>query len=167
LDKDPGTPVGGTAGGDAPPPEMLAAVQLASRHLGVEGPKAGARPVLRFDAPRVGHRRLWVLGGLLALSVGAAALVPLLRPTTQPVAEVEADLRWAVANVVREVEAHRARSGALPGPEALRPLLGEHVTYQAAGDAYFVTAERDGVRVRFDGSVPLEAWLAGGPGSSR
>jgi hypothetical protein len=154
-------------GNDAPPPELLAAVQRASRHLGVEAPKAGARPMLRFDAPKVGHRRLWVLGGLLGLSVAAAALVPLLRPATQPAADVEADLRWAVAHVVREVEAHRARSGALPGPEALRPLLGEHVTYQAMGDAYFVTAERDGIRVRFDGSVPLEAWLAGGADSWR
>ncbi|MHB1192178.1 MAG: hypothetical protein ACYC6F_03950 [Longimicrobiales bacterium] len=128
---------------------------------------AAARPVLRFDAPRVGHGRLWVLGGLLALSVAAAALVPLLRPRAQPAADVEADLRWAVAHVVREVEAHRARSGALPGPEVLRPLLGEHVAYEAVGDAYLVTAERDGIQVRFDGSVALEAWLAGGPGSSR
>ena len=127
------------------------AVQRASRHLGVEGPMH-ARPVLRFDAPRFGHRRLWVLGALLVLSTAAAALVPLLRPRAQPAAEVEADLRWAVAHVVREVEAHRARTGALPGPEVLRPLLGEHVAYEAVGDAYLVTAERDGIRVRFDGS---------------
>jgi hypothetical protein len=146
---------------------MLAAVQRASRHLGVEGPTADARPVLRFDAPRVGHRRIWVLGGLLALSMAAAALVPLLRPRTQPAADVEADLRWAVAHVVRQVEAHRVRTGALPGPEVLRPLLGEHVAYEAAGDAYLVTAERDGIQVRFDGSVPLEAWLAAGAGTSR
>jgi hypothetical protein len=114
-----------------------------------------------------GNRRLWVLGALLALSVAAAALVPLLRPGTQFAADVEADLRWAVAHVVREVEAHRARSGALPGPEVLRLLLGEHVTYEAVGDAYLVTAERDGIRVRFDGTVPLDTWLAGGARSSR
>ncbi|HSW29791.1 MAG TPA: hypothetical protein VLH75_09955 [Longimicrobiales bacterium] len=155
------------AGGDAPPSEMLAAVERASRHLGREGPTAGARPVILFDAPRLGHRRLWVLGGLLVLSMGAAALVPMLRPRAQPAADVEADLRWAVAHVVREVEAHRARSGALPGPEVLRPLLGEHVAYEAVGDSYLVTAKRDGIEVRFDGSVELEAWLAGEAGTSR
>ena len=146
---------------------MLAAVQRASRHLGVAGPKAEVRAVLRFDAPKVGHRRLWMLGGLLVLSVGAAALVPLLRPRAQPAADVEADLRWAVANVVREAEAHRVRTGALPAPEVLRPLLGEHVAYEAAGGGYLVTAERDGIQVRFDGSVPLEVWLAEGSGTSR
>jgi hypothetical protein len=146
---------------------MLAAVQRASRHLGREGPVAGARPVLRFDAPKAGHGRLWVLGGLLALSFGAAALVPLLRPRAQPAADVEADLRWAVANVVREVEAHRARTGVLPGPAVLRPLLGEHVAWEVVGEAYLVTAERDGIQVRFDGSVPLEEWLAGGAGTPR
>lgn len=154
--------MGGTAGDDAPDPGLLAAVERASRHLGAAHRPGSTRPVVRYDAPGVGHRRLWVLGALLVLSVAAAALATLLRPASQPPADVEADLRWAVANVVRGVEAHRARTGALPRPEMLQPLLGEHLTYEASGGAYVVTGERDGVRVRFDGSVPLEAWLAEG-----
>ena len=162
MDKDPATPPGGTAGNDAPDPGLLAAVERASRHLGAADRPGSARPLVRFDAPGAGRRRLWVLGALLVLSMAAAALATLLRPVSQPAADVEADLRWAVANVVRGVQAHQARTGSLPGPEMLRPLLGEHVTYEVSGDAYVITGERDGVRVRFDGTVPLEAWLTEG-----
>ncbi|NJD18861.1 MAG: hypothetical protein FIA95_06210 [Gemmatimonadetes bacterium] len=161
MDRIPPAPSGGTAEDDTPSPELLAAVEQASRHLGVGGRAGGrvggrpgaARPVLRFDAAGTGRRRVWVLGALLALSVAVAALAPLARPREQPAADVEADLRWAVAGVVREVEAHRARTGALPGPEVLEPLLGEHVEYRATGGSYVVSAERDGVRVRFDGTA--------------
>jgi hypothetical protein len=135
-------------------------VERASRYLDAGERRGAPRPVLRFDAPAAGRRRLVVLGVLLVLSLAVAALATLLRPAVQPAADVEADLRWAVAHVVRAVEAHRARTGSLPGPEPLRPLLGEHVAYQARGEGYVVSAERDGIRVRFDGTVPLEAWLA-------
>jgi hypothetical protein len=101
-----------------------------------------------------------VLGVILAVSVVGAGLSLLLPPAAQSEAEVEADLRWAVANVVREVEAFRARTGALPDAGRIRLLLGEHVTYEPVDDVYLVVGERDEVRVVFDGSVPLDAWLA-------
>jgi len=160
LDREPRVP-GGGADDDAPSADLLAAVERASRHVRAgPGPTQEAGPVLRFDAPRASARRLWVLGAILALSVAAAALSTLLQPRAQPEAEVDADLRWAVANVVREVEAFRTRTGALPNPERLRILLGEHLTYEPAGDAYVVTGKRDAVRVLYDGTVPLEEWLA-------
>lgn len=110
------------------------------------------------------------LGVVLALAVAVAALPSLLLPRTQPAAEVEADLRWAVGHVVREVEALRRRDGRLPDPEQLQGLLGEHVVYEPSGGAYVVTGERDDVRVRYDGTLPLEAWLTqrtGGAGELR
>lgn len=160
MDSEPEAPARGAAGDDAPSRELLAAVERASRHLGVDVAARRARPVLRFDAVRTGRRRLAVLAALLVLSVALAALATLLRPRVQPAADVEADLRWAVANVVRQVEAEKARTGALPGPERLGALLGEHVTYEISDGSYAVAGERDGVRVRFDGTLPLEEWLA-------
>lgn len=161
MGSEPSVPPGGADGDDAPDPELLAAVERASRHVGATGAVGKARPVVRFDAPRTGARRVWVLGALLALSVAAAALLTLIPPGRQSAAEVEADLRWAIANVVREVEVSRARTGTLPDPERLGPLLGEHVVYEPSGEGYVVTGERDGVLVRYDGTVPLEEWLAG------
>lgn len=145
------------AGEDARSAELLAAVERASRHVGGRGPEGG--PVLRFDAPRAGARRVRVLGAILAVCMVGAALLLLLPSPRQSEEDVEADLRWAVANVVREVEASRARTGALPDPERLRILAGEHVTYEPVGDLYLVTGERDRVRVVYDGTVPLEEWL--------
>ena len=160
MDRDLQAP-GGGADGDAPNPELLSAVERASRHVGAAGgPRKGGGPIVRFDAPRASKRRVWALGAILALSVVAAVLSFLLPSRTQPEADVEADLRWAVANVVREVEAFRARTGALPEPERLRILVGEHVTYEPRGDVYVVTGERDRVRVVYDGRTPLDAWLA-------
>lgn len=158
MDSGPRVPAGGVEDGDAPDPELLAAVERASRHLGAVGDRARGGPVVRFDALRPAARRLWALGGILGLSVALAAALLLIPPRAQSEAEVEADLRWAVANVVREVEAHRTRTGELPARERLGALLGEHLEYEAVGDAYVVTAERDGVRVSWDGTVPLEEW---------
>jgi len=167
LDREPQVP-GGGADADTPSADLLAAVERASRHLGAAGgAKKEAGPVLRFDAPRAPLRRLLILGVILALSVVAAALSVLLPSRAQPVADVEADLRWAVANVVREVEAYRTRTGALPEPERLRILLGEHLTYEPLGDVYLVTGERDEVRVLYDGTTTLDAWLAGRGGDAR
>ena len=159
MDKGPEDPTGSRAGDVAPARELLAAVERAGRHLGVGGSARAPRPVIRFDAPDVKRRRLLVLGALAVLSLAGAALATLIPPSSQPADDVEADLRWAVAHVVRAVEAHRARTGSLPAPERLLPLLGEHLAYEASGDAYVVSGERDGVGVRFDGSVPLDAWL--------
>lgn len=162
MDRDPPVPRGG-ADGDAPNPDLLAAVERASRHMGAAGgprKEGGRGPVLRFDASRASARRVRWLGAILALSMVAAALFWLLPARTQPPEDVEADLRWAVANVVREVEAYRVRTGALPDPERVRILVGEHVTYEPLGDVYVVTGERDRVRVLYDGTMPLEEWLA-------
>jgi len=162
LDKESRVPAGGAGDDDAPDPELLAAVERASRHVGAAAGRAQLRPVVRFDAARAGGRRVRVLGAVLALSVAVAAALTLIPPRAQSPGEVEADLRWAVANVVREVEAERARTGALPAPQRLDALLGEHLRYEPVGGAYVVTGERDGVRVSWDGTVPLEEWVAEG-----
>ncbi len=153
--RDPARRPSPPTGGDAPPAELLAAVERASRHLGVDGRGGRPRPVHRFAAPAPGRRRVWVLGALLALSVALGAVASWLRPVVQSPAEVEADLRWAVDNVVRQVEAHHSRTGMLPPREILLPLLGEHLTYDILDGSWVVSAERDGVRVRVEGAPPV------------
>jgi hypothetical protein len=150
LDREPLVPAKGVGPEEVPDAELLAAVESASRHVGAAAGRDQAGPVVRFDAARAGARRVWALGGGLALSVALAAALTLIPPRAQSPDEVEADLRWAVDNVVREVEAARARTGSLPAPQRLGALLGEHLTYEPAGDAYVITGERDGVRVRWD-----------------
>jgi hypothetical protein len=76
-----------------------------------------------------------------------------------PPARVEADLRWAVAQVVRRVEDLRSRTGRLPRAEELQGLVSDLVVYEPAGDGYRVRGQRGGVRVEYDGTVPLERWL--------
>lgn len=170
MDRDPPSAGGGADDADTPNRELLAAVEQASRHLGAHRGRGQGDSALRFDAPRPVARRLRALGVVLALAVAAAGLPSLLRPRTQPAAEVEADLRWAVGHAVRQVEALRRRDGRLPDPEQLQGLLGEHVVYEPSDGAYVVTGERDDVRVRYDGTLPLEEWVAqrtGGEGDLR
>ncbi|MDP2956270.1 MAG: hypothetical protein Q8N53_07605 [Longimicrobiales bacterium] len=163
MDREPPSAGEGADAADAPNPELLAAVERASRHLGAPRGREHGGSALRFDAPRPVARRVKVLGVVLALAVAVAALPSLLLPRTQPADEVEADLRWAVGHVVRQVEALRRRDGRLPDPEQLQVLLGEHVVYEPSGGTYVVTGERDDVRVRYDGTLPLEVWVAQRP----
>lgn len=142
-------------------PRLLDAIEGARRWAGGQSASTSGRPVLRYDPVRPRRLRARVGVGVLVALLLTAVGAMLLPPARQAPREVEADLRWAVAQVVGEVEAVRRRTGRLPTTEELHGLVSELVVYRADGDAYTVTAQRDGVRVLYDGTEPLEAWLQG------
>ena len=147
---DPSTPTGRA-------PDLEGAIREASAHLGIryEAP----------DAPLSARATLgqipWVPGAIGVLLLGAILAGILLVERRAPKLDpdrVEADLRWAAAEVVEEVNRQRSILGELPRPEALHGLLSEAIVYIPTGDTYRVVGLRDGVRVEFDGSIPLELW---------
>ena len=64
-----------------------------------------------------------------------------------------------VVLVVRRVETLRSERGRLPGAGDLYGLLSDAVVYLPEGNTYRVVGDRGGVRVVYDGSVPLDAWV--------
>ena len=155
----------------APPPEpdlepdFLDAVSRAARHVG-GGEREGAGAVVRFDAAPPGRGRLLILLVTLALVGGGAAYLSLRTPGELPLVEREEDLRWAVAQVVRRVESIRAQTGSLPPVEALYGLVSELIVYEQTGEVYIVVGRRGDAHVVYDGSVPLDVWLAAAPGGA-
>ena len=110
--------------------------------------------------------RKWYLPGLMA-SLIAFALVAawnvwlITRPTPMLSPRLlEGGLRYEVGQLVREIEAHRAEHGTLPTPEDLAPFLDEIVGYTLDGGEYVVSVRHDGVSLTYDGSVPIDRWMA-------
>lgn len=147
-------------GGERPdrprsPAALRAAIEDASRSLGVEyGAPEESEPGRTWERP------LWIVAALLAVGIVAALALRGAGGSEQAPHLVEADLRWAVARVVEHVERERLLRGRLPEERELRLLLGETLDYEARGGAYVVSGRRDGVRVVYDGSVPVEQWRA-------
>jgi hypothetical protein len=144
---------------DAPDPGLLEAIEVAARHVGRGHDARETTPVVvRFDAPRPGQMRLWLLTALLLITATGSAYLSF-RPQAEPPPEdVEADLRWAVAQVVRRVEVLHSRTGRLPAPEDLHGLVSDMVVYEPLGEGYWVFGQRGPVRVEFDGTIPLARW---------
>lgn len=136
--------------------DIAAAVEEASRSLGEPDeppgqPESGGGPA-RWGRP------VWIVGGLLVVAIATALVLRDSGSGGQPAHLVEADLRWAVARVVEHVERERLLRGRLPAESELRLLLGETLTYSAGEGGYRVVGRRDGVRVEYDGSLPIEEW---------
>lgn len=144
---------------DAPAPDLLEAIEAAARQVGsTPGATQGTPVVVRLDGLRPGRARVTLLVLLLVASVVGTAYLSY-RPPGEPSAEtVEADLRWAVAQVVRRVEGLRLQTGRLPDQGDLRGLVSDLVVYEPLGDGYWVFGQRGSVRVEFDGTVPLDTW---------
>ena len=149
-------------------PALLEAIDAASRVVGdargasepgdPEVPRGPTPVVVRFDAAPPRRLRFWLLGVALVLSAAGSAYLSF-RPRGAPApAEVEADLRWAVAQVVRRVEVLRSQTGRLPRLEDLRGLVSDLVVYEPLADGYWVYGVRGPVRVEYDGSVSLDRW---------
>jgi hypothetical protein len=155
MDSDAPRPAQPDAGGV----ELEEAIREASHHLGVRySPETPAPP----PPKRVDWRNraffalvvlTWIaiLGGTYLLSIRTTELDP---------HRVEVDLRWAVAEVVEEIERQRSISGELPRHEDLHGLLGEAISYTLLGSSYRIVGSRGDVRVEFDGSIPLDEWRA-------
>ena len=71
-----------------------------------------------------------------------------------------------MAQVVRRVESLRAQTGSLPTVEALHGLVSELIVYEQTGEVYIVVGRRGDAQVVYDGSVPLDVWLAAASGST-
>ena len=143
---------------EEPSAELLEAFALASEY--VEAVDRGLDPATTEE--RLRWRRspvVWFVA--VAVAVLAVVSYPTLRaPDTPPAPVLEADLRWAVANVVREVEAFRQRHGRLPEAADLHGLLSDAVTYEPAQDDYHVIGSYGSVHIEYDGTQPLEEWAA-------
>lgn len=115
------------------------------------------------DEARPRKPNTWLVVSLaFALTAVMAVDAYLIRhiPKPLPPAAQEMDLRWAVADVVKEIEAFRQGEGRLPTAADLEGLLNEVISYQTDGSEYRVTAIQGTLRVEYDGSVPLETWMA-------
>ena len=147
---DPSTPTGRN-------PDLEDSIREASDHLGVhyEAPDAPS------SAPAASGEIPWApvaIGVVLLGAILAGLLLSEHRAPNLEAHRVEADLRWAVAEVVVEVDRLRSILGELPRPEDLHGLLSEAVVYIPTGDTYRVVGSRDGVRVEFDGRIPVDRW---------
>ena len=137
--------------------DLEGAIREASDHLGV----SHEDPAQSLPPSDPSGQTLWIrvaIGSVaLAVLLGGTLLVERRVPGLEA-HRVEADLRWAVSEVVEEVERLHGMRGALPGPEELQGLLSEATDYIPEGDTYRVVGARNGVRVEFDGRIPLDEW---------
>lgn len=149
------------------PEELREAIETASRYLGIaegapgDGAKAPTAPPFLVQYDSSVRRWIWPLLLVVALALtlgGAGYLLLRVRPPLPP-HEEEVDLRWAVAHVVRQVETFRGEHGRLPAARDLYGLLSEAVSYEVVGNHYQVVGDWGGVRVEYDGSVPLDVWV--------
>ena len=77
-----------------------------------------------------------------------------------PLASEEEHLAWFVVDAVEAVEDFRTDEGHLPNAQEALELLEDDVTYQLRGDQYTIAVEGDEGRVVYDGSVPIDDWIA-------
>ena len=160
--------------GDTPGPDprdLHEAIAQAHEHLvekGVPEPVIPEEPQEpqrqqsqeRQQRHRPGPRR-WVGPAVLILA-GVVAGVGYLAVSSSgaiPVSEQEADLRWAVGQVVTRIEVFRREKGRLPTQEDLFGLLSDAVVYTRQGDGFLVTGTTGALQVEYDGTVPLSIWL--------
>ena len=138
-------------------PDLEGAVREANINLGIRYEE----PDTSLSATDASSRKSWVPLAIGVLLLGAILVGCLLLERSVPKLEanrVETDLRWAIGEVVEEIDRQRSILGELPRPEDLHGLLSEAIVYIPTGDTYRVVGSRDGIRVEFDGSVPVDLW---------
>jgi len=103
----------------------------------------------------------WVVAALAVLTVVIVWDIRALTATPDPPStwQQEVDLRWLVSDVVEEVEDFRSAEGRLPGAADLEHVLDDDIVYEAWDGVFMVVAEGDGVRLQFDGTIPLAEWV--------
>jgi len=126
---------------------------VAEHHAAVEAVEQRQKPK---DRGRV------LIGALVVLVVVAAWDVWILTkaPEGLPPEIVAADLHFDVQFAVEAVEDFRADEGRLPAAEEISDYLDDDVIYVTDGAGFSVTALDGDVQVTYDGSVPLEEWMA-------
>ena len=77
------------------------------------------------------------------------------------------DLRRTVGALVEEIEAFRAEEGRLPeeaeliAEELIGPEIDDQMEYTVTADGYVIRLSEDSLVAEYDGSVPLDRWVAG------
>lgn len=139
------------------PAEMRDALQDAFVHAQRRDDAAAASEGME---PRGRGRGLLIACALLTI-VTAWDVFELTRsPEMLPPIEEEADLRTLAATAVQTIEDFRVVEGRLPTVDEVEAVVDEVVSYSISGAGYVVQAEGVHVSVRYDGSVPLETWVA-------
>ncbi len=104
---------------------------------------------------------------VLLVVVGAWNAWVLTRPPEGLPPEVVSDgLRYTVQMAAEAVQDFRAEQGRLPSSEEVADYLDDFVVYVVTSDGFAITAFDGEVQVTYDGSVPLEAWMADTGGGS-
>ena len=131
-----------------------------------EASKAEAEAAAQRQRPR--SRKPLVAGLIMALALVVAWDVSRWNqpPAPLPPEEQTTSLRWVIAGVVEEVQAFRTAEGNLPSAADLEGLLDEAISYQVVGDGFRVVGTAGEIELTFDGSVPLEEWVANAGGGS-
>jgi hypothetical protein len=140
-------------------PDWSEVVSKASEHVQerrVAADEAAERQKPRARGPVLAAAAV-VFAGVLAWDLYMFAQPP----EPPPLEEVTVDLRWFVADAVELIEGFRAENGRLPARADLGDLLPADIVYEIRGDTYVVAASEEGLRVEFDGSLPLQRWVQG------
>jgi hypothetical protein len=81
-------------------------------------------------------------------------------PEGLPEATIAEDLRYAVQFAAESIEDFRAERGRLPSQAETSAVVDEDLIFDVDGDDYSITAVDGTVRVTYDGSTPLDGWVA-------
>ena len=87
-------------------------------------------------------------------------------PEGLPAEAVALDLRYDVQFVVELVEDFRLDNGRLPTVEEMSEYLDEDLLYLVNGSSFQVTVFDGDIEVTYDGTVPLDSWVAVAGGAS-
>lgn len=83
-------------------------------------------------------------------------------PEAPPDADIGLALRETAGALAREVLALTAQQGRLPTPAEVGDELDDELTYELSGEGFVVTNTDGVLQVRYDGSRPVDDWVASG-----
>lgn len=83
-------------------------------------------------------------------------------PDVPPDAEIALALRETAGAVAKEALALAAQQGRLPTRAELGDELDDQLTYEVHGEGFVVTNTDGVIQVRYDGSRPVDDWVASG-----
>lgn len=120
------------------------------------------------ERQRPKSRTPMLVGALtLLVLVGVWNAWVLTRPPESLPPEVVSDgLRYTVQMAAEAIQDFRAEQGRLPSAAEVADYLDDFVVYVVTIDGFAVTAMDGEVQVTYDGSVPLEVWMAETGGGS-
>lgn len=144
----------------SPKTDWSDAVSAASRH--VRDRTAAIEEAAERQKPKSRAPILAAVGVIFVAVLGWNVYVLAQPPELPGPAEEALHLRYFVGDAVNLIEDFRAEEGRLPTRADLGDLLDAEIRYDAGEGGYVVGLEGEQVSVEYDGSVPLDAWVAAG-----